>query len=744
MEQISHKVIHTTFRRIRILIPRLAKDSGYARQLNTLVKSLDFVTSVRINTAARSLIVNSEARGMDSAELQEPIFRCIQQASQVETPPEPQASEMIVRPDINYWERLSLPLLSLGLALAFEPLGVPIPFVAIAGAIFIAALPTITNSFDNVVKHQELNAGLLDSMWTILHTLNGEFVAPSLAVTLAESSGIMRDLTSRASERQNLDLLGGLGEYWVQRNGQRQRLPIQQLQQEDIIIVSVGDSIPVDGSVIKGSALIDQQYLTGESKPVACSEGEVVYASSMVIQGQLFIQAEEVGDQTRAGQIFELMQAAPVYDTRIGDYAEETANQVVVPSIFASGVVFALTGNATRAIAPLQLDFAVGIGITVPTAILAALNYAARTGVYIRSGRALELLSRIDTIVFDKTGTLTEPIGTIVAIETIAPEVSSDEVLALAASAEQYVNHPIAQSIISHASEIGLETPQCDTWDYELGGGVTAQINGQKILVGNSRWMQEQEIDIDVIYMRTQEAAIRNRSVCYVARDRELLGIIVYSNPVRKESASVIRTLRDEKGISSLILTGDNHRAASGVAYKVGISLGNTYAGAFPERKVAVLRNLKDQGNTVAYVGDGINDSAGLAYADVSISFARGSDIARETADVVLMDNDLRGLPHAIDIAKEAMEIVHQNIAIVAIPNISVVLAGALFGLNPVLAVIISNGSTLIAELNALRLLLGEDRKDRELKPEVSSAKTEEGLLGVPWYKRPRQAFEGL
>lgn len=235
--------------------------------------------------------------------------------------------------------------------------------------------------------------------------------------------------------------------------------------------------------------------------------------------------------------------------------------------------------------------------------------------------------------------------------------------------------------------------------------GIVAQINGQKILVGSDRLMQQENIDLDCIHRRYPNINSGSNSIAYVAQDGELLGVILYTDPVRLESNRAIATLRDQS-IDAYMLTGDNQRVADDVAHQLGINPGNIYAKAFPERKVEVVRQLHDSGKTVAFVGDGINDLAALAYADVSVSFAGATDLARETADVILINDDLEDLTYTIDIAKQAMEIVYQNTAIVAVPNVSVVLAGVLFALDPILAVIISNGSALIAEFNSFRPLL--------------------------------------
>lgn len=711
LEEIECQVVHTTVGRFRIRIPRIVSDLEYTHKLSWLVESLNFVTSVRINTQAGAVIVNYDTDAVSDTAVQENLFTAIQQASTAEIPLELISTKTEFGPEINVWERMGLPFASLGLALLAEQFLLPIPALLVGGVIAAAAVPFFSRVADTTIKERRLDADILDALWISLHTVKGDLVAPALMLSLMESGEVMRDATARTSERQALNLLDTLDQYaWVEQDGKEQQILLEEVQVGDRVVVYPGNLIPVSGRVLRGTALIDEHKLTGESTLVSRCEGQVVHASTLVLEGKLCILAKRIGKNTRVGVAFDLMQSAPVHDTRVEDYAAKVANAMIMPTVCLSGAIFALTGNLNSAIAPLQLDFSHGIRLSVPTTILAAMTHAARHGVYIRSGRALEILARTDTVVFDKTGTLTQGNVAVVAIQPADEQISTATVLSLAASVEQGNTHPLANAIVRYAEANGVQTHKCETWDYRIGMGITAQIDGQKILVGSDRLMQQEGIDLDYIYQRYPEINTGIHSRAYVAQDDLLLGVILYTDPMRPESAKVIAALHSQE-IETYIVSGDHQRVAADVARKLGIEPCNTYAQAFPEHKVEVVQKLQDKGKVVAFVGEGINDAAALAHADVSVSFAGATDLARETADVVLMDDDLRGLNQAIEIAKQAMEIVYQNTAIVAIPNISVVLAGIFFALDPILAVIISNGSTIIAELNSFRPLL-DDRKD--------------------------------
>ncbi len=708
VENIHYKVVHWIPGRFRIRIPRLASEPDYARKLQYLVESVHFVTSVRISAAASSVIVeyNHEANAEAIATLQSQVFTAIQQADFADIPISVTSVEQPSSHEIDYGERLGLPALGLVLGLA-SLVGVPIPGFVIAAVILAGAVPIFQRALDAIQQERQLTIDFLDGLAISLQTLQGSYFPPAFMIGLVESGEIIRDLTARGTERASLDLLDCLGKYaLVEREGLEVQILVKEIVEGDSVIVYPGDQIPVDGIILRGTGLLDQCKLTGESVPVTRSEGDEVFASTMLVDGNLCIKVERTGNNTRAGVIVSLMQSAPVHDTRVENYAAMVANQAVVPTLLIGATVFALTGDLNRATALITLDLGTGIRVSVPTTILSALTYAARSGVFIRSGRAIEILSRIDTVVFDKTGTLTQGHAGIVDIKTTDVGVPALEVLSLAASAEQGLTHPVAEAIVRHAREIGVGTLLCEEWDYRVGLGVVATINGQKILVGSHRLMALESIDLDAFNQEYPNIKSGSSSLVYVAGSGQLLGVILYNDPPRKESASVLNDLRDQ-GITSYMLSGDMKRVASSVAHELGMDPNNIYAEAFPERKVEVVKELHDSGKTVAFCGDGINDSAALAYADVSISFAGATDIARETADVVLMENDLRGLTHAIRIAKQAMEIIWQNTAIVAVPNIVALISGILVGLDPVMAVVINNGTAILAELNGLRPLLG-------------------------------------
>ncbi|MBC7515260.1 MAG: heavy metal translocating P-type ATPase, partial [Alkalinema sp. FL-bin-369] len=639
----SYQIAHQTPWHLRLKVASLGEDAEYAQRLMALATAIEGVVQVRINPAAKSISVefdfqlSVEQIAIAHNTLVERLTQALDPTITIES------KQSAPKEEIDYFQRLGLPALGLVLGLG-TVLGLPIPGVVVAGVVLAAAIPVFQRAIEGITQEQQLNIDFLDGLAIALHTFQGTYFAPGLMLGLIEGGEVIRDMTARGSERASLDLLDCLnGEVLVERDGQEIRILTKDIIQGDRVLVYPGDQIPVDGYIVRGTAIVDQCSLTGESVPVTREAGEEVFASTLVVDGYLCIFAERMGTNTRAGVILSLVESAPVHDTRVENYAAVVANQLVVPTLIAAAVVGIASNNLNRAIALLTLDIGTGIRISVPTTILSALTYAARNGVLIRSGRAIEFLAKIDTVVFDKTGTLTQGHAGITAVKLLHPQLSESEILALAATAEQGLNHPIAEAIVRHAREGSLPLYDCDTWEYCVGLGVMATVNKMQLLVGSHRLMEQESIDLTSLSERYPEILSGSHSPVYVAGNGELLGVILYSDPSRPESRAVIQELRD-LGIKAYMLSGDVTRVAKTVAQELAIDPDCVYAEAFPERKVDVVKSLHDSGRTVAFCGDGINDSAALAYADVSISFAGATDIARETADVVLMEDDLRSL----------------------------------------------------------------------------------------------------
>ncbi|MBD6618834.1 cadmium-translocating P-type ATPase [Komarekiella sp. 'clone 1'] len=702
LSQVTYSVIHAIRGRVRFHVPRLRHDTNYAHRLQGLVQADPLVTSVRINPVAASLVVTYKCDLVADAKMRSRLSYLILAANDVAITPAANTSS--ADDDANKsWPGMQLSAMATSLALLGGPLGLPIPPIMVVGTIALATLPVFQRALDGITTQRKLNIDFLDFIAIAITTVQGQFLTPSLMLSLIEIGENIRDRTARSSQLQTLDLLNSLGQFvWVERDGIKQQISLQEVRRGDTVIVYPGEQVPVDGSILRGKALLDEQKLTGESMPVLKKKGQAVFASTLMREGRIYILAERVGNDTRAGQSIKLMQEAPVHDTRMENYATKIAEKAVIPTLLLGGAVFATTRNPARVASVLTLDLCTGIRVSIPTTVLAALTYAAKHGILIRSGRALEQLAAVDTIVFDKTGTLTKGEVAVVGVESLNSSTPSSRVLALAAAAEQRLTHPVAEAVMRYAEAQQVIIPNRDKWNYQLGLGVQAEIDKEIVYVGSDRFLRQQGVEMEQLNGHQKGAS----SAIYVASNGQLQGKIKYSDVLRPESQKVVAQLLTVEGVEVHMLTGDNKRTANAVAAKLSIPPTHTHAEAFPEQKATVVRKLHEQGKTVAFVGDGINDSPALAYADVSVSFANSSDIARETADVVLMQNDLYGLLEAIAIARKAKQLIHQNTSIVAIPNLAAMAIAVVFGLNPLAATVVNNGSTVVAGVNGLRPIL--------------------------------------
>lgn len=570
----------------------------------------------------------------------------------------------------------------------------------IAGALTAAAAVPMARRALASLRQRRTSVEQLDSAAVTGLLALGNVRGAAVMTALVALGDEIRERTARRSRRAAIDLAEALGRRaWVVRGDRRRRVAVADLRPGDTVVVYPGELIPVDGVVVSGRAAVDQKMMTGEAMPVAREEGMNVLAGTTIADGKLYVRAEATGASTRAGSIVRLLDA-PTQDTRAASYANNVGDRLVLPTFGIAAAVMAITRNAAVASAILMVDLATGIRIAAPTSVMATIARAAKDGVLIKGGRALEQLATVDAIVFDKTGTLTigEPEVTGVASFN---DHRPDELLRLAAGAEVRLRHPAAKAVVRYAEELGVEIPPRGESEYSTGLGVEARIDGHQVLVGSQRFLETRRIEVP--QRVADERSSAGESYLYVAIDDEPAGIVRYRDPPRPESTGVLRALRDLGIGEILMVSGDEVRTAEAVGAELGID--RVHAGALPDDKVAIVRDLQARGRRVAVIGDGINDAAALAQADASIAVRHGADIARETADVVLMEPDLRAIPHAILLARQCLRIIGQDIAIVAAPNAVAMGLGVIGRLDPLTATILNNGSGIVAALNSLRPL---------------------------------------
>jgi Cu2+-exporting ATPase len=614
----------------------------------------------------------------------------------------------IVSSFLNLVDRLTPhPVQLMVSAVAFSAAMFGLPTVITRILLALASVPILSRAARTAVDERKLGVDGLDGAAAVLMLIQGNFRAAGFMTTLIALGEFIREQTSRKCEKMIVDLLGLAGRSaWVVKGKKRILVPADQVTVGDTVVVYAGEMVPVDGIVTSGTATIDTAKLTGESVPAEVDQGSIVYASTVLHEGKIYVLCSAVGMNTRAGLVVDLVNTAPRFETRTQNYASLAADKFVTP-VLALGIgSFLITRNLTHMMTILIFDFATGIRIAAPTAVLASMQKAARTGVLIKSGAALENLAQVDAVLFDKTGTLTIGEPHVTSVVTFEGFDRSD-VIRYAASVEQRNNHPAARAIVRFAIKEKVSIPERSESDSHSALGVEATVEGHHVLVGNRRFMDDCKIDVSHSHPHASKITEACESFAYIAIDGKLAALMSYCDQLRAESKAVVQALR-KRGVKRIVMaTGDSEGPARAMAEKVGVD--QVHFCVFPEQKANIVKELQRQGYKVAVVGDGINDSPALAHADVAISLHGGTDIAREKASVVLTDDNLTRLPQAIDLARSSLALVHQSIGIVTLPNaigLGLATAGAI---GPAMATALNNGSAIIAGLNALRPLLIDD-----------------------------------
>lgn len=597
---------------------------------------------------------------------------------------------------------LLLPTISLGLAFSTNPVVVAVnmPLMLWNG------LPIARRAWRVLRNESRLNVDFLDTLAIIASVAQGNPVAGSIVTWLIKLGDWIRDLTAAGSRRA----IGELLEFqnkgaWVKRDGQIVSIPANELVLDDLVVIHPGEMIPVDGEIVEGTAAIDQKTITGESLPVSRGHGDDVFAATVIREGQITVRASRLGTSTTAGQIARLVEGAPMGDTRMQNHAELLADRLVLPTLGLATGTAALTADFNRFLSLVIVDYGTGIRVAAPTSVLSSMTHAARTGIIIKSGAHMERLAKVDTIVFDKTGTLTQGVPAVLDVQPYVDHITPNHLLGLAAAAETRLHHPVAEALRTRARELTVNIPECEETHYRVGLGVEGQVNGYYLHVGSERFMRQNDISVARAALDRADRDRAGLSSLFVAVDGKLAGLVSYADRIRPESRKVIERLHKMGIRKTIMLTGDNGAVARAVSRRLGLT--GEFAELMPADKAEAVQELQRGGSVVAMVGDGINDSPALSFADIGIAMKHGADIAHESAHVVLMDDSLWKVVEAIDISREAVSLIRQNYAIVAGLN-TLALALALPGglISPTVTALISNGSAIAAALNGMRPML--------------------------------------
>ncbi|MCV7444564.1 manganese-exporting P-type ATPase CtpC [Mycobacterium paraense] len=547
----------------------------------------------------------------------------------------------------------------------------------------------------------------LVSAATVASLVLRENVVALTVLWLLNIGEYLQDLTLRRTRRAISELLRGTQDTaWIRlTDGQEIQVPIDSLQIGDEVVVHDHVAIPVDGDVVDGEAIVDQSAITGENLPVSVSVDSRVHAGSVLVRGRLVVRARAVGNQTTIGRIIARVEEAQHDRAPIQTVGENFSRRFVPTSFIVSAITLAVTGDVRRAMTMLLIACPCAVGLATPTAISAAIGNGARRGILIKGGSHLEQAGQVDAIVFDKTGTLTVGRPVVTNIVALHKDWQPDQVLAYAASSEIHSRHPLAEAVIRSTEERHISIPPHEECEVLVGLGMRTWADGRTLLLGSPSLLRGEKVKVSKKASEwVDKLRRRAETPLLLAVDGTLVGLISLRDEVRPEAANVLKELR-ANGIRRIVmLTGDHPDIAEVVAAELGID--EWRAEVMPEDKLTTVRELQEEGFVVGMVGDGINDAPALAAADIGIAMGlAGTDVAVETADVALANDDLHRLLDVRDLGARAVDVIRENYGMSIAVNAAGLIIGAGGALSPVLAAILHNASSVAVVANSSRLI---------------------------------------
>lgn len=550
----------------------------------------------------------------------------------------------------------------------------------------------------------------LVSAATVASLVLRENVVALTVLWLLNIGEYLQDLTLRRTRRAISELLrGNQDTAWLRLDDgptpREVQVPIDTVQIGDEVVVHDHVAIPVDGEVVDGEAVVNQSAITGENLPVSIVAGAHVHAGSVVVRGRLVVRASAVGNQTTIGRIIARVEEAQHDRAPIQTVGENFSRRFVPTSFIVSAITLAITGDVRRAMTMLLIACPCAVGLATPTAISAAIGNGARRGILIKGGSHLEQAGQVDAIVFDKTGTLTVGRPVVTNIIALHKDWQPEQVLAYAASSEIHSRHPLAEAVIRSTEERHITIPPHEECEVLVGLGMRTWADGRTLLLGSPGLLRSEKVRVSKKASEWVDRLRRQAETpLLLAVDGTLVGLISLRDEVRPEAADVLKKLRANGIRRVVMLTGDHPDIAEVVARELGI--GEWHAEVMPEDKLAAVRELQDEGFIVGMVGDGINDAPALAAADIGIAMGlAGTDVAVETADVALANDDLHRLLDVRDLGARAVDVIRENYGMSIAVNAAGLIIGAGGALSPVLAAILHNASSVAVVANSSRLI---------------------------------------
>ena len=599
----------------------------------------------------------------------------------------------------------------LGISLVCMLMGIELPVNPAWIPIIISGIPILYGALTALFCEKTISSELLVSTAIVASVAIGEIFAAGEIAFIMAIGEILEDITVNRAKKgisQLIKLSPQQGRKIIKENGKTTEkiVPIEEIYKDDILRVLPGEMIPVDGKIIFGNSSVDQSIMTGESLPIDKTIGDEVFCGTVNCDGSIDIIATKIGEDSSLQKLIRMVKEAEENKAPMQRIVDKWAGWLVPAALIIAVAAYFITSDIIRAVTVLVVFCPCALALATPTSIMAAVGQAAKNGVLIKSGEALEKMGKVNCIAFDKTGTLT--FGKLKISDIITTSSATEnELLKLACSSEKRSEHPLGKAIVEHGKKQNVEFLEMEDFKMIPGKGIAAKIENNEISCGNSRFLQEQGIILDENIESILENLRKQGKVSIlVGKNRECIGIIALSDTIRPTAKEIVVKLKN-MGTRVVLLTGDHKQTADYFAEEVGIE--NVYSELLPAEKVTYIKKLEEDGNKVCMIGDGVNDAPALKTADVGVSMASmGTDIAVEASDIALMGDNIEKIPYLKKLSTATIKTIKFNITASMVINLAAIILSVMGLLNPITGALVHNVGSVLVVLNAALLY---DRK---------------------------------
>ncbi|WJG22854.1 heavy metal translocating P-type ATPase [Vibrio furnissii] len=671
--------------RIRFKAPALRHHQDVGTWIESSLMAIQGISAVRVNESAQSVVVEYDTQLLQANIVEARLNQLdLNEATQEKT------EHKFTRGDValNVIGTIAAALL-------------PNKWGALSTATLIA--PTLFEGI-NDLRDKTVSVEVLDAIAVGLSAWRGDYRTAMMTQSLISLGEYMEQKTCRNSDQLLADLMRPQESIvWRVDGTERTQVNSSTLTVGDIIELAPGVSIPVDGTIVKGAALINQSSLTGENVPVRREQSAVVYSGTSVHEGTIQVRVDKVGSEATTAKIAKLIYDSLSEKSEIQQVTQDMANRRVKITLGIGAAVFALTQDLNRVASVFLVDYSCALKLSTPVTFKSIMYRAAQQGILFKGGSAIEKLVNVDTCVFDKTGTLTHGDMQVTDVIPLCDTNSARDLLAIAASVEEHSNHPLSQAVVNAAKHNQLPHIEHGEVEYVIAHGLKSTMNNHELVMGSRHFLEvHEQVDFTPFETVIENYEAQGRHLVFISHQNRLIGMIGLRDHLREDARDTLNALR-QFGVKELIMiTGDSQYKAKILADE--LKLDRVFAEAVPAEKSTIVEALQSEGRTVMFVGDGVNDAPALTIADVGIAMGRGTELARQVADVVLLRDQLYGLAEARELANIAMSVINSNIKIAEYVNSGIMLAAALGWLNPTMSALLHNGTTLSILSRSARL----------------------------------------